>query len=179
MKKKSDKVVNSKNTLNWIVIIVAVVLISSTFFVIDLFKEEPQTEVVTETVTGTINDFPSDQAGTLNGYLQVDPNMPVENTIVLFSSAKISGLAMVYYPKQKRVVVGMPPMVADNVDLFDGKEHNVIYTFEKEGMQAFFIDKQIVVSGNYKPYSGAGITGMVIGISENIVSGLFDEVVVG
>src|SRR3989338_6597652 len=64
-------------------------------------------------------DFPSEEAGTLDGWVSLNPQIVTEDVVVLFSSGKIPGLAIVYYPKEKRVVAGMPPLIAENVELLD------------------------------------------------------------
>ena len=96
-------------------------------------------------------DFSSTEAGTLNGWLEVPPNTPLDDTVVLFSSTTIPGLAIIYYPPQKRIISGLPPMVAEGVNLHDGQKHNLIYTFQKNGIQALLIDGQIASSADYHP----------------------------
>ena len=123
-----------------------------------------------EEIPSSTTDFPSEEAGTLDGWVSLNPQIVTEDVVVLFSSGKIPGLAIVYYPKEKRVVAGMPPLIAENVELLDGKEHNIIYTFQKDGQQAFIVDNTLLAIGTYQPYQHNGITGMAVGVSENIVS---------
>lgn len=118
------------------------------------------------------NDFTSTEAGTLDGWIQTE-GFPTEGTIILFSSSKIPGLAIVYYPFEKRILAGLPPMIGESVDLIDGKNHHIIYSFEEGGQQALFIDEKVVASGNYQSYQNQ-MTGMVIGAIEP--SNQFEEV---
>ena len=122
----------------------------------------------------TGDDFPSTEAGTLNGWLEVPPSTPLDDTVVLFSSSSIPGLAIVYYPRQKRIISGLPPMVAEGIDLHDGGKHNVIYTFQKNGLQALLIDGKVVSSADYHPYDNS-LTGMVVGVTLGKVSPLLEN----
>ena len=108
-------------------------------------------------------DFKSKIEGTLNGWTDEKYyKEPIDKTIVLFSSEKIPGLAVIYYPLEKRLIAGSPPMVIDNVYLFNGYKHHLGYVF-KDSQQGLFYDGQLIAASDFLPRTQNSFTGMTTG----------------
>jgi hypothetical protein len=120
-------------------------------------------------------DFPTTDAGTFVGVLQKEYfKEPIDKVVILFVSARIPGLSLIYYPSEKRLIGGTPQMSVDQIILFDGLHHEIKYSFEKGGQQQLFYDEQLVANAKFTPPPSDAITGMLIGVSRASVSkGLF------
>ena len=126
---------------------------------------------VEDTVTTIIRDFPSTAEGTFYG--QVQPlyfKESMDHIVVLFASQRITGLALIYYPYQKRLVGGTPQMVAENINLFDGVAHDIIYSFKERGKQMMLYDNQIVAASDFTLNTPNSLTGMVVGPASAVLS---------
>ena len=124
-----------------------------------------------------VGDFPSIEEGTLAGTLkEVYFKEQIDSVVVLFASAKIPGLSLLYYPEKKMLVGGSPALVASEVSLFDGQKHSVMYSFKRDGQQVILYDGQLVASGEFKLPEGNALTGLVTGVPENKVSEGFEKV---
>ena len=136
----------------------------------------PEEVSVEAPATVQMQDFPNDQQGIfigqLNNHYFKDPIDPI---VVLFISARIPGLSMIYYPYEQRIVAGTPSMNIENVVLFDGTSHEVKYAFQKDGNQQFWYDGNLVAESRFIP-AGSSITGAVTGVDQVFVSEGFAEV---
>ncbi len=122
-------------------------------------------------------DFPSTEEGTLSGWMEgVYPKEPIDKEIVLFSSAKIPGLAIVYYHEENKLIAGTPKMNADGITLFDGEKHHLAYTFKRGGPQILFYDGQQVAASEFQHHLPTSITGMVTGPFTPIISKTFSQI---
>lgn len=122
-------------------------------------------------------DFPNPDEGTFSGWLK--PNYfkePIDPVVILFISAKIPGVSLMYYPKENKVIAGSPQMTAENIILFDGQKHQIVYAFKKGAQQYFFYDGSLVAGSNFKPYSPEQITGLITGVPQPQISELFYQI---
>ena len=123
-----------------------------------------------------IGDFSSAEAGTLSGTLQEHYfKEQIDPVVVLFASARIPGLSILYYPEKKIMVGGSPALVATDISLFDGHKHVLMYSFKREGEQALVYDGAMVAWGKFKVADNS-ITGLVTGTAENSISEGFEKV---
>ena len=115
-------------------------------------------------------DFSSKMEGTLSGWTDEKYyKEPIDETIVLFSSEKIPGLSVVYYPAENKLVAGSPPIIVNNIHLFNGYKHHIGYAF-KENKQGLFYDGKLIAAADFMPRLQNGFTGMVTGSYSNEVS---------
>ena len=122
-------------------------------------------------------DFPDTKGGTFTGWAgeQYFSEAP-DKVVVLFASATVSGLTMIYYPYENRIVVGTPQMSIEGIELFKGRKHMVAYSFINGGEQKFYYDGELKASSEFKMPTGNDITGMVTGAGEAIISEGFEKV---
>ncbi len=122
-------------------------------------------------------DFPDTKGGTFTGWAgeQYFTDAP-DKVVVLFASATVSGLTMIYYPYENRIVVGTPQMSIEEIELFKGKKHMVAYSFINGGEQKFYYDGELKASSEFKMPNGNDLTGMVTGAGETIISEGFERV---
>ena len=124
-----------------------------------------------------IGDFPSSEEGTLSGTLKEHYfKEKIDPVVVLFASARIPGLSILYYPEKNMLVGGSPALMVAGVSLFDGQRHSLLYSFKREGMQALVYDQKVVASGKFELPEGNMVTGLVTGAAENVVSEGFETV---
>ena len=115
-------------------------------------------------------DFSSKMEGTLSGWTDEKYyKEPIDETIVLFSSEKIPGLSVVYYPTENRLVAGSPPIIVNNIHLFNGYKHHIGYAF-KDDKQGLFYDGKLIAAADFLPRLQNGFTGMVTGSYSSEVS---------
>lgn len=121
-------------------------------------------------------DFPNTKGGTFSGIAGTEfPEPPMKEVIVLFASVTVPGLALIYYPQENRLIAGTPQMIAEGIELFQGKKHELTYSFNKNGKQAIFYDGELKVESDFKLYNN-DLTGMITGTSEVLISDGFDEI---
>lgn len=142
----------------------------------EISPSEPEASVSAPS-TVQMQDFPNDQQGVFVGQLNADYfKEPIDQIVVLFISARIPGLSIMYYPYEKRLVAGTPQMVAENIALFEGSPHEIKYAFQKDGNQQLWYDGDLVAETKFQLYGQSGITGAVTGVSEAFVSEGFENV---
>jgi len=167
--------------LHWFYVVIVVIVISSlTFSYFHWF--EAKVESLNEIPPAPhkeekLVDFPNTEAGTFGGILKATyGKQPPEEVLVLFASVKIPGLTILYYPYQRQLVAGTPQMVAEDVALFDGREHELYYTFKNGDKQILYCDqKPIAISKFVLPEKNL-LSGMVIGAEENFISPAFEMI---
>lgn len=131
---------------------------------------------VSAPTTVQMQDFPNDQQGIFIGQLNADYfKDPIDQIVVLFVSARIPGLSIMYFPYENRLVAGTPSMNVDNIILFDGTSHEIKYAFQKDGNQQFWYDGNLVAESRFIP-AKSSITGAVVGVSDVFVSEGFERV---
>ena len=179
MKKRKVKKINHKTMIVGMVItilITAVVLLSIkstgkvTGTVIASELEEKKS------ISPPEIDFPDTKGGTFTGWAgeQYFSEAP-DKVVVLFASAAVSGLTMIYYPYENRIVVGTPQMSIEGIELFKGKKHMVAYSFINGGEQKFYYDGELKASSEFKMPTGNDLTGMVTGAGEAFVYEGFEK----
>src|SRR3989344_1242645 len=120
MKKKHRKY------YGWFFLTAALGLLGVGYLFLSHQKVELQPEQIRQ--PDQVGDFPSTEEGTLAGTLkEVYFKEQIDPVVVLFASAKIPGLSLLYYPEKKMLVGGSPALVASEVSLFDGQKHSVLY----------------------------------------------------
>ena len=130
----------------------------------------------TEQLTPPEVDFMSVDGGTFNGWAGATYyKEPIDDPVVLFVSAKVPGMSLLYYPHKKLLVGGTPQMIAEDIDLFQGEKHQITYSFDKGEKQRLFYDGKIVAESEFKLYENS-LTGMATGVAELYVSKSLDEV---
>ena len=143
------------------------------------WSEEPEETVSAEAASAgsQSTDFPSTEEGTFSAWVreqyykeQLDP------MVVFFVSEKISGLSLVYYPEEQKLVAGTPPLIADGVRFFDGQAHHLAYSFQKDGEQRLYYDGKLVGVSSFVPKEKNSLTGLVTGTASNFVSEALYEV---
>ncbi len=165
-----------------VIFCVAVLLLSFALFIVFTSRDDPEQEQFVAGKAGTAEtgavpatapptDFPSTEEGTFSAWVreqyykeQLDP------LVVFFVSEKISGLSLVYYPEEQKLVAGMPPLVADGIRFFDGQAHHLAYSFQKDGEQRLYYDGKLVAVSSFVPKEKSFLTGMVTGTASNFVS---------
>ena len=161
---------------------VAVLLLSVALFIVFTSRDDSEQEQFAAGKAGTAEtgtapapapstDFPSTEEGTFSAWVreqyykeQLDP------MVVFFVSEKISGLSLVYYPEEQKLVAGTPPLVADGIRFFDGQAHHLAYSFKKDGEQRLYYDGKLVGVSSFVPKEKNSLTGLVTGAPENFVS---------
>ncbi|MDP3989689.1 MAG: hypothetical protein Q8Q01_00615 [archaeon] len=180
VKKKGRK---KKLSLGLHVALVVIVLSASFAFWLTNSEDNlliEATPPIDETLNSYPIDFPTTEAGTFSGILNENYfKEPIDSIVLLFASKKLPGFAIKYYSEEHKLVTGTPPMVAEDVFLFNGIKTQLVYTFKKDGEQVLFIDGLKVVSSSFKLNQGSLLTGMVTGSSELFVSDGFESVNVG
>lgn len=119
------------------------------------------------------NDFPSSKEGTFVGTITGNAQVSSDE-ILLFHSANIPGLDLKYYPQELRLKGGTPIMSAERIVIFDGKPHQIAYTFKRFSKQRLFFDGIMVAESDFVWYSGY-LTGLVIGPDSAFVSELIEN----
>ncbi len=162
----------------FLALIVIILVLYSVGKVGILFPETKAEEVKTEEVqTIELSDFPSTEEGTFGG--QLNPayfKEQLDQVVILFASAKIPGLTILYYPYEHRLVAGTPQMVISDIVFFDGQAHEIMYSFKKGGNQYFFYDGKVVGQSAYVPSEENMLTGLVTGPAVVVVSEGFEMV---
>jgi hypothetical protein len=142
-------------------------------------KPAPAPEVVTrqEMVVvlknrGVMADLPSTDQGTVivKFAAQVSDVLIgglAPDRVMLFRSSAIKDLSMAYLYDSKSLVAGMPPLKSDAVELLDGKEHEIAYTFKEGEMQMLFFDGRKLAESMYHAHSDNPITGFVTGLKRS------------
>lgn len=121
-------------------------------------------------------DFPSTEEGTFSGWLKKSYfKEPVDKEVVLFSSARIPGLTLIYHSEENRLSGGIPAMAAENILFFDKQRHHLVYTFKKGGWQYLYYDGQQVAASEFQP-SLSKITGLITGTSSQAISESFEQI---
>lgn len=144
-----------------------IMMIASIFVVLNQLNKENVPPAPTEM---QLNDFTSDAEGMFNGQLNNNYDKEeVDPVVVLFSSATVPGINLIYYHYENKVVVGTPQMVVENVVLFNDRPHWVGYTFKEGKKQYFFYDGKVVASSDFEPPQENALTGFVTGAAENYV----------
>lgn len=116
-------------------------------------------------------DFPSSDEGSLIAWTKESYfRQPVDKIVVLFVSARLPGLALIYYPEEKRLIGGTPQMAAEGISLFDGQPHQVGYIFKAKDKQQLIYDGRLVANSPFQLYSQSQLTGMFIGAVQPTVS---------
>jgi len=120
-----------------------------------------------ESTTIQMQDFPSTEQGTFTG--QLKPNYYKEKPdqiIILFVSSRLPGLALIYYPYEKKLVGGTPQMIADNIILFDGVSHKLGYSFQQKGQQLLMYDDKVIAQSEFRLNDRNDLTGMFTQVPE-------------
>jgi hypothetical protein len=84
--------------------------------------------------------------------------------IIFFSATNVPGLRIVYNIRDSRFEAGTPLLSSHKVDIFDGSNHQIVYTFKKGVEQAIFLDGVKVNSSDFKPLKITQITGFIIAV---------------
>ena len=94
--------------------------------------------------------------------------------LVFFSAMNLPGLRIVYNLKEKHFESGSPLLESPPIDIFDGKNHQLVYSFKKGKNQILFLDGNKVAESEFKPLEISKVTGFVIApmISEVSISGV-------
>lgn len=95
--------------------------------------------------------------------------------IIFYSSTNLPGVRIVYNMKEHMFEAGSPLLRSPEIDIFDGQNHQLAYTFKKGAAQSMFLDGQLVNTSDFRPLSAAQITGftiMVPSISEVDIAGV-------
>ncbi|MBU0459312.1 MAG: hypothetical protein KKH52_02005 [Nanoarchaeota archaeon] len=165
------------------VIITVLIMVMVAFMLIFSFKSMGKTTggIVSEleqqnSISSAEIDFPDTRGGTFTGWAGENyfVDAPPE-VVVLFTSATVPGLSILYYPYQERIVVGTPQMVVEGINLFNGQKHMVSYSFTNGGEQKFFYDGQLVANSAFELYGQNSFTGMAV-LEEAVVFEGFEKV---
>lgn len=131
-----------------------------------------------EQLTPKEKDFPNIEGGTLTGWAGSNYyKEPIDEVVVLFASAKVPGLAIIYYPYHERLVAGTPQMTVEGIKLFKGEEHQIVYSFDRGRKQKIYYDGELKAETDFEIYFNE-LMGMVIGSPETVVSPSFKDVII-
>ncbi|MDP3733700.1 MAG: hypothetical protein Q8R37_00575 [Nanoarchaeota archaeon] len=148
-------------------VVIVIVLFSGIFMIFHTFNTKELPPAPTEMQLG---DFENNQEGMFNGQLNNNYDQEeVDPVVVLFSSATVPGVNLIYYHYENKVVVGTPQMVVENVILFNDRPHWVGYTFKEGEKQYFFYDGEVVASSEFEPPQENSLTGFVTGAAQSYV----------
>ncbi len=94
--------------------------------------------------------------------------------LVFFSAMNMPGLRIVYNLKEKRFESGSPLLRSPPIDIFDGQNHQLVYTFRKGGQQMILLDGVKVDESEFRPIEITKVTGFAIApmIPETSISGV-------
>jgi hypothetical protein len=156
---------------------IGLTVLSAVFF-ISMVETMKIIEIAVEevpTVIDNTNDFPSTKEGTFVGIIDGNKNPSrYGEKIILFTSAKIPGLSLEYYPSKSKLVGGTPEMIAENIVIFDGQKHQIAYSFKRFSKQNLFFDGILVAESNFEIFP-RHLTGLITGVEKVYVSELFEE----
>ncbi len=176
LKKEASKKDNPALKLSFIAITILMLLLVVLVFAaakMQLGRISPDLNTPVEKSLPNGVDFMNLDEGALEGWTREQYyKEPIDEVVVLFASARIPGLAIIYYPKEERIVAGTPQMVVNGIRLFDGQTHQTAYAFARNGRQRFFYDGKMVAESDFDFYE-SGLTGMAVGAPELIVSESF------
>ena len=130
--------------------LVLIVIFSLTFVTNPIIEKE-----------NNIRDFTSSKEGTFVGTIKANYKEPIDNAVVLFASATMPGISIVYEPETKKLIAGSPEMTAENIALFDGKKHQIAYAFKKGNEQQLYYDGLQVAQSKFE-WQPDHLTGMAI-----------------
>jgi hypothetical protein len=85
--------------------------------------------------------------------------------IIFFSSTNVPGVRVVYNIRESRFEAGSPLLSSQKIDIFDGQNHQFVYTFKKGVEQAIYIDGVRVNSSGFSPMEVSGVTGFAIAVA--------------
>ena len=163
------------------IVLLLIALCSVLFFVFIFLNSQEQNLVVginpKEPLTPANIDFTNTDSGTFTGWSgQQYFQEPIDSVVILFASAKIPSLTLIYYPQEKKIIGGTSQMVAEDIALFEGNFHQITYTFDREGEQRLYYDARLVASSEFQPSFGSQIQGMIAGASEAFISPAWEKV---
>ncbi len=119
-------------------------------------------------------DFPNTKGGTLSGWAGSKYyKEPIDDVIILFASANVPGLTLLYYPNENKLVAGTPQLTVEEIKLFQGERHNLVYSFDLGKSQRIYYDGILKAESDFQLYSSE-LTGMVTGAPTAIVSESFE-----
>ena len=84
--------------------------------------------------------------------------------IIFFSATNVPGMRIVYNMNAKRFEAGTPLLVSQEIDIFDGQNHQLAYTYKKGVGQKIFLDGVEVASSDFKPMKIADVTGFAFAV---------------
>lgn len=84
--------------------------------------------------------------------------------IIFFSATNVPGLRIVYNMDAKRFEAGTPLLVSQQIDIFDGQNHQVTYTYKNGVGQKIFLDGVEVASSDFKPMKISQVTGFAFAV---------------
>ncbi len=82
--------------------------------------------------------------------------------IIFYSSTNVPGLRVVYNIRSSRFEAGTPLLSSPEIDIFDGQNHQFVYTFKKGVEQSIYIDGVKVNSSDFRPLEISDVTGFAI-----------------
>jgi hypothetical protein len=84
--------------------------------------------------------------------------------IIFFSATNVPGLRIVYNMNAKRFEAGTPLLVSQPIDIFDGQNHQLAYTYKKGLGQKIFLDGVEVASSEFRPMKISQVTGFAFAV---------------
>ncbi|MFH1063510.1 MAG: LamG-like jellyroll fold domain-containing protein [Candidatus Woesearchaeota archaeon] len=84
--------------------------------------------------------------------------------IIFFSATNIPGLRIVYNLNTKQFEAGTPLLRSPTIDIFDGQNHQLSYTFKKGTEQAIYLDGVKVASSEFRPMALPKLTAFMVNV---------------
>jgi hypothetical protein len=84
--------------------------------------------------------------------------------IIFFTATNVPGLRVVYNIKEKRFEAGTPLLTSPQIDIFDGQNHQLAYTYKKGLGQKVFLDGVEVASSDFRPMKISQVTGFAFAV---------------
>ncbi len=158
-------------------LIAFLILFGTASLIANTTHDEPRITGATISITGenTIRvpnshqPTPSDTEGTLVLWTKpaveiFDQFSDARDYIIFFSATNIPGLRIVYNLNTQQFEAGTPLLKSTKIDIFDGQNHQLSYTFKKGTEQAIYLDGVKVASSEFRPMAIPELTALMIGI---------------
>jgi hypothetical protein len=160
------------DSMKWIYFLAGVILALAAFGAGYLLKGMPTGHVAASPANETAQkdaetidmrpDIISKDVGTIVVWSSENLSARKAGLVEFFSSRKIKGLNIRYNIEQKKLIAGLPELIAENI-AFEGAKHYIAYTWNKDGMQQLYFDRELKAEGPYSGKADGSLTGMVIG----------------
>ncbi len=118
-------------------------------------------------VPGMSADLPNEEEGSIIWWTK--PEMSIfkefkgmKKFLVMYVSKRLNGLVIAYDFDDENLVGGTPLMHTPKINFFDGKPHQIAYTFKKGGLQAIYFDGTKLAETAYRELVLDSVSGFAV-----------------